>query len=102
MTASLMHPALLATRLHVLLQTAGAPAEATQGPHPGQDTLTGQFLDSVVVQSPLPDPLVPIVQWFFQKPSWVMISGIVIGATLGIAALVFLWRRRRSIRPSRS
>lgn len=97
MTASLMHAAPLATRLLVLLQAAGAPAKAPQSPHPGQDTLTGRFLDSVVVQSPLPDPLVPIVQWFFQKPSWVMISGIVIAATLGIAALVFLWRRRRSI-----
>ena len=45
-----------------------------------QDTLTQHFVDSVVVRSPLPDPLVPIVQWIFQKPGWVMAGGIVIGA----------------------
>lgn len=33
-----------------------------------QDSLTGRLVDSVVVQSPLPDPLVPIVQWIFQRP----------------------------------
>ena len=45
-----------------------------------QDTLTHHFLDSVVVRSPLPDPLVPIVQWIFQKPGWLMAGGIVVGA----------------------
>jgi hypothetical protein len=59
--------------------------------------LTGQFLDSVVVNSPLPDPLVPVVQWIFQKPSWVMITGIVIGAIVTIGTLVLLWRWRRPI-----
>jgi len=59
------------------------------------DSLTGRLVDSVVVRSPLPDPLVPLVQWIFQRPSWVMISGIVIGTLIAIAALVFLWRRRR-------
>ncbi len=63
----------------------------------GLDTLTGKFVDSVVVKSPLPDPLVPIVQWIFQKPGWVMAGGIVLGALVGLAVLVFLWRRRRAI-----
>ena len=58
----------------------GPGADWLQGPTGRiQDTLTGHFIDSVVVESPLPDPFVPVVQWFFQKPSWVMISGIVIG-----------------------
>jgi hypothetical protein len=62
-----------------------------------QDTLTPHFLDSIVVESPLPDPLVPVVQWIFQKPSWVMIGGIVIGVIVAIAVLTFLWRRRAGI-----
>ena len=61
------------------------------------DSLTRRFVDSVVVRSPLPDPLVPIVQWIFQQPSWVMIGGIVLGALVAIAILVVLWRRRKAI-----
>jgi hypothetical protein len=62
-----------------------------------QDSLSGRFVDSVVVRSPLPDPLVPIVQWIFQRPSWVMISGIVLGAVVALFLMVWLWRRRRRI-----
>ena len=62
-----------------------------------QDSLSGRFVDSVVVRSPLADPLVPIVQWIFQRPSWVMISGIVVAAVVGVAILGWLWRRRRPI-----
>ena len=62
-----------------------------------QDTLTGRFIDSVVVKSVVPDPLVPIVQWIFQRPSWVMITGIVVGAMAGVAVLTLLWRRRSTI-----
>jgi hypothetical protein len=62
------------------------------------DSLSGRFVDSVVVRSPLPDPLVPFVQWIFQRPSWVMISGIVLMGILGLAALILLWRRRRALR----
>jgi hypothetical protein len=62
-----------------------------------QDTLTQHFIDSTVVKSPLPDPLVPIVQWLFQKPGWVMVVGIVVAGLVALAALVFLWRRRRAI-----
>ena len=58
------------------LARGGAVAALLQA----QDTLTGHFVDSVVVRSPLPDPLVPIVQWIFQKPSWLMAGGIVVGA----------------------
>jgi hypothetical protein len=62
------------------------------------DSLTGRFVDSVAVKSPLPDPLVPIVQWIFQRPSWVMISGIVLAAIVALVLAVLLWRRRRAIR----
>ena len=62
-----------------------------------QDTLTGHFIDSVVVKPVLPDPLVPIVQWIFQKPGWVMVSGIVIAAIAGVALLVILWRRHTTV-----
>jgi hypothetical protein len=63
------------------------------------DSLTGRFLDSVVVKSPLPDPLVPIVQWIFQRPPWVMLTGLIVGAIVVIAILVLLrrllfWRSR--------
>ena len=61
------------------------------------DSLTGRFVDSVVVRSPLPDPLVPVVQWIFQKPGWVMITGIVIGVILAIGAVALLWRHRRAV-----
>jgi hypothetical protein len=62
-----------------------------------QDSLSGRFVDSVVVHSPLPDPMIPIVQWIFQRPSWVMISGIVIGAVLALVILVLGWKRRKQI-----
>jgi hypothetical protein len=75
-----------------MIQLAAATASAQ-----AQDTLTQHFVDSVVVHSPLPDPLVPIVQWIFQKPGWVMAAGIVAGAAVAAAAAVLLWRRRRVI-----
>jgi hypothetical protein len=62
------------------------------------DSLSGRFVDSVVVKSPLPDPLVPFVQWIFQQPGWVMQGGIVLGAFVAVAACLLLWRRRRAIR----
>ena len=62
-----------------------------------QDSLTGRLVDSVVVESPLPDPLVPIVQWIFQRPAWVMATGLVVGAIVALALLVLLWRRRATM-----
>jgi hypothetical protein len=62
-----------------------------------QDTLTARLLDSVVVESPLPDPLVPVVQWLFQKPGWVMAGGIILGAVLALAVTLALWKRRSAI-----
>jgi hypothetical protein len=62
-----------------------------------QDSLSQRFVDSVVVKSPLPDPVVPIVQWIFQRPGWVMVGGIVVGTIVALVAVVLLWRRRRAI-----
>ena len=60
-----------------------------------QDSLTARFLDSVAVESPLPDPLVPIVQWIFQKPGWLMGGGIIVGAVVATLVLISAWRHRR-------
>ena len=61
------------------------------------DSLAGRLIDSVVVKSPLPDPLVPLVQWIFQRPPWIMAAGLVVGAVVAVAVLVLLWRRRASM-----
>jgi hypothetical protein len=74
------------------------PAAALFGQAAQQDTLSEHFVDSVVVKSPLPDPLVPVVQWIFQKPGWLMISGIVLAAIVALAIFGLLWRRRGGIR----
>jgi hypothetical protein len=61
------------------------------------DSVAGRFVDSVVVHSPLPDPLVPIVQWIFQKPGWVMVGGIILAVIVAAAVLFLLWRHRQAI-----
>ncbi|HEY9014360.1 MAG TPA: cytochrome c3 family protein, partial [Gemmatimonadales bacterium] len=82
-----------------------AGVSSIQGRSPAQDSVvriwdsvSGRFVDSVVVRSPLPDPLIPIVQWIFQKPSWVMIGGIVLATVVGAVVLRMLWVRRKAIR----
>src|SRR5678816_4124191 len=80
-------------------------AIASQGQAPSQhdsvvrawDSVTQRFVDSVAIRSPLPDPLIPLVQWMFQKPGWVMVGGIVLGVMAAFAVLLFLWPRRRAI-----
>jgi hypothetical protein len=67
------------------------------GPLQTQDSLSQQLVDSTVVESPLPSPLIPVVQWMFQKPGWVMVGGIVLGTLSALAVLVLLWRRRRRL-----
>ena len=73
------------------LQQVPDPADTLPQPAPGA------LLDSVVVESPVPDPLVPIVQWIFQRPPWVMQLGIVLAAIVAIALGIVIWRRRRAI-----
>jgi hypothetical protein len=64
-----------------------------------QDTvpLHSRVTDTVVIKSPLPDPLVPIVQWIFQKPGWLMGTGIVLAAIVAAVLALVLWRRRGPI-----
>ena len=79
---------------------AGAPAALWRHAGALQDTVQSphrSVVDSVVVKSPLPSPLVPIVQWLFQKPGWLMLAGIVLGAIVAAIVLVALWRRRQSL-----
>jgi hypothetical protein len=68
---------------------------------PGADTLpipaSSALLDSVVVEPAVPDPLVPIVQWIFQRPPWVMQLGIVLALLVAGTLFVLAWRRRRAI-----
>ena len=85
-------------RLCAALASATVPPRFTGGTvAASQDTLTQHLIDSTVVRSPLPDPLVPVVQWLFQKPGWLMVTGIVVGAIVTLALLVVLWRRRKAI-----
>ncbi len=60
------------------------------------DSLQG-VADSGLVESPVPDPIIHLVQWIFQRPGWVMILSIVLGAAVGFAALWFLWKHRADI-----
>src|SRR5690606_14807979 len=59
---------------------------------------SGSVLDSIAIESPVPDPLVPIVQWLFQKPPGLMLGGLIAATVLAIVVLVVVWRRRPAIR----
>ena len=50
--------------------------------------------DSVVVHSPLPDPLVPIVQFIFQQPGWLLGLEMVLAGAAGTVLFWYLWTRR--------
>ena len=52
------------------------------------------FQDSIRVDSPLPDPMIPIVQFIFQQPEWVMVGGIVLGGIVLPVLLFLIWRHR--------
>ena len=61
------------------------------------DTLAAavhQGPDSVVVKSPLPDPLVPIVQFMFQQPGWVLGLEMLLGGALAAGVAWLMWTRR--------
>jgi hypothetical protein len=79
---------------------AAPPAAAAFWRHVTQQDTTAvarHIADSVVIKSPLPDPLVPIVQWIFQKPGWLQATGLVLGTLVALAILAIAWRRRRAI-----
>ncbi len=72
------------------LQTAaplGAAVSASQQvPH--------DALDSVVVHSPVPDPLIPFIQFIFQQPGWVLGLEIFVAGAIGAATVWYMWTRR--------
>lgn len=69
---------------------------------PGADTLPipapSALLDSIVVEPAVPDPFVPLVQWIFQRPPWVMQLGIVLALLVAIILVVLIRRHRHAIR----
>ncbi len=48
--------------------------------------------------APLPDPVIPIIQWIFQRPPWVMWGGVVLGLIVAGLALRWFWPRRAVFR----
>jgi hypothetical protein len=76
-----------------------------QSPTMAPGVLPGAMVDSFhtaqadtgLVHSPLPDPVVAVVQWVFQRPGWMMISGLVVGVIVAAFVVRYLWRHRRQI-----
>jgi len=60
-------------------------------------TVHGAAIDSVVDKTILPDPVIPIIQWIFQRPPWVMWGGVLLGAAIVALILRWLWPRRQLI-----
>lgn len=46
---------------------------------------------------PLPGGVAAVVRFFFNLPSWLQISGAVIGAVLAVVLVLVVWRRRQRI-----
>ncbi len=46
---------------------------------------------------PLPGGVAAVVRFFFNLPSWLQITGAVLGAVLAVVVLLTLWRRRQRI-----
>jgi hypothetical protein len=54
-------------------------------------------VDSVVDKTLLPDPVIPIIQWTFQRPPWVMWGGVLLAAAIAGLILRWLWPRRQKV-----
>ena len=67
-------------------------ARAAADTAPAYDPFTGQ-----VVESPLPGGVAEVVRFLFGFPSWLQIAGAVLGALVGLAVLVWAWRKRQAI-----
>jgi hypothetical protein len=87
----------------VLLRAAPALLLAQAAAEPVQDTVRvlaphgESVIDSVALRSPLPDPFVPVVQWIFQKPPWLMLGGLLVAFLLAATAAFLLWRHRSKV-----
>jgi len=62
------------------------------------DSLAQALGDSGLVPTPVPDPIVHLVQWIFQRPGWVMVTGLVLGLVVAAVIVRALWRHRGDIR----
>lgn len=51
-------------------------------------------LDSVVVDSPVPDPLIPFIQFVFQQPGWLLGLEMVLAVLAGAVTFWYMWTRR--------
>lgn len=84
-----------------MIATLLFPLSSTMAPGTVPGAMVGSLqatqADSGLVHSPIPDPIIAVVQWVFQRPGWMMISGLVLGAIAGLAVLWFLWKHRRDI-----
>ena len=74
-------------------------------PGPGVLTVTGAGLSAQepvpppsAVESPLPGGIATLVRFLFSLPSWIQITGLIIGLAVAIVVLVMVWRRRAVIR----
>ena len=61
------------------------------------DSLQATQADSGLVPSPLPDPIVHVVQWIFQRPGWIMILGLILAVMVAAVAVRFLWKHRHAL-----
>ena len=78
------------TGLFLALQTAVPPGAAVSA----SQAVPHDRLDSVVVNSPIPDPLIPFVQFIFQQPGWVLGLEAVLGGLAAAGIGWYLWTRR--------
>lgn len=51
-------------------------------------------IDSTIRDPHLPDPVIGVVQWIFQRPPWVMWGGAVLGVLVAAWLVRSCWRRR--------
>ena len=54
-------------------------------------------VDSAVVVSPLPGGAAAAFRWFFNRPQWLQIGGLVVGLVVAAAVIVLAWRHREAI-----
>ncbi len=66
-----------------------------------QDSLRAAFHGDAArpdsIQSPLPGGVSAVVRFIFGVPQWIQIGGFFLAIAVGIAVLVYLWRRRAGI-----
>jgi hypothetical protein len=54
-------------------------------------------IDSTVHSPHIPDPVIAVVQWIFQRPPWLMWGGAILAAIVAALLARLLWRHRRTV-----